>query len=172
MFKKSIALIGSFFMLSMSTSVLAEDYKIGAVNMAKVMQESPQYAAADKKIQDEFAPRDRSLVAKQKKLKDMEDRLAKDGAIMSESERRKLERDIISEKRDIRRTQDEFRDDLTIRTNEERNKILKQTVEAINGIAKSKGYDLILSDGIIYAADKVDITTLILDELKKKHSGN
>ena len=44
---------------------------------------------------------------------------------MSESERKKLERDIVSGRRDLKRDQDEFREDVNFRFNEERAKIQK-----------------------------------------------
>ena len=149
-------------------SVHAEEYKLGAVNALKVLEESPQADRARKTIEEEFAPRDRKLVAQQKELKTMEDRLAKDGAIMSDSERSKLERDIINMKRDIKREQDEFRDDFNFRRNEEFAKIQKDIVQAIQQVAKDNNYDVVLSDGVIYASPKVDISNLVIEHLKKQ----
>jgi outer membrane protein len=121
-----------------------------------------------KLIEKEFAPRDRELVASQKKLKQFEDRLTKDAAIMSETERKKLERDIISQRRDLKRSQDEFREDLTFRRNEEIAKIQKEIVDAINMVAKSNKFDVILSEGVIFASAKVDISQVVIDYLNKK----
>ena len=146
----------------------AEDYKIGYVNALRVLEQSPQAEAMRAQIEKEFAPRDKSLVADQKKLKEMEDRLSKDAAIMSESERSRLERDIINLRRDLKRTQDEFREDFTFRRNEEIAKIQKDIVEAINVVARDHGYDLILSEGVIYAGQKVDVTDLVIANLKGK----
>jgi len=149
----------------------AEDYKIGAVNTIRLLEQSPQAETMRNQIEREFAPRDRELVAAQKKLKEMEDRLAKDAAIMSENERKKLERDIITERRDLKRSQDEFREDLTFRRNEEIAKIQKEIVEAIQLVAKQNNFDVVLSDGVIFASPKVDMTNLVVDYLKKKNGG-
>ena len=88
---------------------------------------------------------------------------------MSESERKSLERNIINERRDLKRSQDEFREDLTFRRNEEIAKIQKEIVEAIQVVAKEHNYDIVLSDGVIYASQKVDMTSLVIDYLKKKN---
>ena len=160
--------IAVFFTLSFS-SVYAEDYKIGAVHAIRILEQSPQAEKMRKKIETEFAPRDKQLVAAQKKLKDMEDKMSKDSAIMSESERKSLERNIINERRDLKRSQDEFREDLTFRRNEEIAKIQKEIVEAIQVVAKEHNYDIVLSDGVIYASQKVDMTSLVIDYLKKKN---
>jgi len=150
----------------------AEDYKLGAVNALRVLEQSPQADVARAKIEQEFAPRDKQLVAEQKKLKELEDRLAKDGEIMSESERQKLERDIINMRRDLRRSQDEFREDFNFRRNEEFAKIQKQIIEAIQRVAKDNKYDVVLSEGVIYASPKVDISSLVIEYLKKQGSGS
>jgi outer membrane protein len=149
-------------------SVHAEDYKLGAVNAIRVLEQSPQAENARNVIEKEFAPRDQKLVAQQKELKAMEDRLIKDGAIMSETERANLERDIINRKRDLKREQDEFREDFNFRRNEEFAKIQKDIVDAIQKVAKANNYDVVLSDGVIYASPKVDISDLVIEYLKKQ----
>jgi outer membrane protein len=151
--------------------VFAEDYKIGAVNTIRLLEQSPQAENMRAQIEKEFAPKDRELVAAQKKLKDMEDRLAKDAAIMSETERRNLERDIINDRRELKRSQDEFREDLTFRRNEEMAKIQKEIIEAIQSVAKQNGFDIVLTEGVIYASPKVDITAMVVDALRKRTPG-
>ena len=156
-------------LLSMSCqAVIAEDYKLGAVNAIRVLEQSPQADNARSVIEKEFAPRDKQLLAKQKELKALEDRLVKDGAIMSETERSKLERDIINQKRDLKREQDEFREDFNFRRNEEFAKIQRDIVDAIQKVAKENNYDVVLSDGVIYASPKVDISDLVIEYLKKQ----
>ena len=146
----------------------AADLKIGFVNAARVLEEAPQAEAARKKLEQEFSPRDKSLVAEQKAVRDLEDKLARDGAIMSESERRKQERELITRKRDLQRSQDEFREDLNIRRNESFDKLRRRVFEVIVDIAKSQQFDLIVSDGVVYASDQIDITSKVIDQLKQE----
>lgn len=156
------------FLIFSFTCAIAEDYKIGAVNALRVLEQSPQADKARSTIEKEFAPRDKQLVAQQKELKAMEDKLAKDGAIMSETEKKNLERDILGKKRDLKREQDEFRDDFNFRRNEEFGKIQKNIVDAIQKVAKENNYDIVLSDGVIYASPKTDISDLVIEYLKKQ----
>ncbi len=149
-------------------TVNAEDYKLGAVNAIRVLEKSPQADTARGIIEKEFAPRDAQLVAQQKEIKAMEDKVVKDGAIMSEDERSKLERDIINKKRDLKREQDEFREDFNFRRNEEFANIQRDIVAAIQQVAKDNNYDVVLSDGVIYASPKVDISDLVIEYLKKQ----
>jgi len=156
------------YFLAWHTPAYAEDYKLGAVNAIRVLEESPQAEQARATIEKEFSPRDKQLVSAQKDLKVLEDKLTKDSAIMSETERSKLERDIINKKRDLKRDQDEFREDFNMRRNEEFAKIQKDIVDAIQKVAKENNYDVVLSDGVLYASPKVDISNIVIEYLKKQ----
>ncbi len=161
-------LISILYVLAFASQAYAEDaLKIGAVQVLKVLEQSPQYQAAGKSLDKEFEPRSKILIAAQKKIKDLEDKLAKDRAIMSEAEITKMERDILANRRDYKRNQDEFREDINFRRNEELAKIQKVIFEAIQKVAKDNNYDVVLSEGVIYASSKADMTSLVIESLKK-----
>lgn len=144
------------------------DTKVGVVNTVQLMEEAPQAKDAQSKIETEFAPREKELVELQKSIRKLEDRLSRDGAVMSEKENSKLEREILSKRRELKRTQDEFRDDLNIRKNEVLSKLQRQMYDATVGLAKEKKFDIILGQGVVYSNDSVDITDQVLDKLKKE----
>ena len=156
-----------FALATFAASVSAADYKIGVVNAVRVLEAAPQADAARKKLEKEFASRDRELVAAQKSLKGLEDRMVKDGAIMSDTERSRLERDIVNKRRELKRDQEEFREDVNFRRNEEFGKIQRDIVEAIREVAKSQKFDLVLGEGVIFASKAVDITDSVINHLKK-----
>jgi outer membrane protein len=159
-------------LLVISANAQAADLKIGFVNAPKVLEQAPQADEAQKALQKEFSPRDKAIVDGQKEIRKLEDKLSRDGVIMSDTERRKLERDIISRKRDLKREQDEFREDLNIRRNEAFEKIRKIVREAINDIAKKEKYDLIVGEGVIYANGRIDITDKIVARLKQEFNNS
>lgn len=146
----------------------AESYRIGFVNATKVFEESPQYAAARDRLQTEFSRREQDLLADQKQLKQLEEKLQRDGAVMSESEAKRLERDILSRQRKLKNSQTEFREDLNLRQNEEFKKLRTQIREVIQEVGKSEGIDLIVSDGVVYFSKRIDISDLVLEKLRKQ----
>ena len=150
-----------------SGSLLAET-KIGFVDTVKLMEAAPQAKSAQSKIEKEFAPREKELVALQRQIKTKEDKLTRDGAVMSESERSKLEREILSKRRDLKRSQEEFRDDLNIRRNEVLAKLQKDMYEAVVALAKEQKFDLIMTQGVVYSSDRIDITDSVLKKLTGK----
>jgi len=148
-------------------NVLAQEVKLGFVNVAKVLDESPQAAQARERIEKEFAPRDRSLLAQQKELRALEDQLVRDGAIMTEDQRVNLEQELRSRRREMRRAQEEFREELNLRRNQELSKLQRRVIEVIQELAKAEAYDLVVTDGVVYAGERVDITSKVVSRLRE-----
>ena len=123
--------------MSINTSMAAETI-IGFVDTARVLKQAPQADKARKKLESEFAPRDK-----------------------------KKEREIISLKRDIKRAKEEFNEDLNIRRNEELTKLQKLVYETIVTLARKKNYDIILGDNVLYSSRRVDITDDVLERLRQ-----
>ncbi len=153
--------------LFISSGVAAEEYRIGFVNATKVFEESPQYKEARERLQTEFSRREKDLLASQKQLKQLEEKLQRDGSVMSESEVKRLERDILNRSRKLKNAQTEFREDLNLRQNEEFKKLRQQVREVIQEVGKSEKIDLIVSDGVVYFSKKIDISEKVLDKLRQ-----
>lgn len=153
--------------LSFATVATAAGIKIGYVDTARLLEQAPQAKSATSKLKEEFAPREEELRRIQKELKQMEDRLSRDSAIMSDAERKKIGLDVLARKRAIRRKQDEFREDINLRRNEALGTLQQMIKQAIQDVGKAGQYDLILYDGIAFANSALDITNVVLDVLKK-----
>lgn len=142
----------------------ADGLKIGVVNTARILNEAPQVKAARERLKNEFAQREQGLAKIRDELKSKEDKLQRDGAIMSDDQRRQLEHDLVNGKRDFVRAQNEFREDLNIRQNEIFSKVQHDIQQVIHQLAREQKYDLIL-ENFVFASDKVDITDLVLQRL-------
>ena len=157
--------------LLFATGAWAAGVKVGFVDTNKLMEKAPQAKQAIKKLEKEFSPREKELVALQREIKKLEDRLEREGVTMSESAHSKLERKILKKKRELKRSRDEFREDLNIRRNEELSKLQRELFKAVVTHAKAEHYDLVLSEGVVYASPRVDITDAVLKQLQKKSAG-
>lgn len=146
-----------------------EDLRIGYVSPAKVSAEAPQAEAARAKLEKEFAPRDKEIVAMQEDLRALEDRLQRDAAVMSDEEQQRLQRKVVSLRRDIQRTQEAFREDFNMRRNEELGELQRRILKTVGEFAKENDYDLILSEGVIHASEAVNVTDLIIERLRREH---
>ena len=158
--------------LLFSVSLAYAEQKIAFVNQARLLQKAPQAESARNKLQKEFAKRDSALVSLQKKIQKQTEKLQKDAAILSEAELNKLKRNITLLRRDLERDKVAFKEDLSLRQNEELVKLQKSVLKSIQTIAQNEKYDLIISDGVIYASKQIDITDKILSQLKKQYSSD
>jgi outer membrane protein len=161
---KSIFLLGTVLACSL-LGPAAMAAGVGYVDTERVLAESEQAKAAEKKLETEFKRRQSDLVDKGKQLQKLAEKLERDGAIMSDSERQRLERDIVSRRRKIKNAEAEFNDDLSIRKREALKSIHQKMAEVIKQVAKAEGYDLIIFSGVAYSSDKVDISDKVLDRL-------
>jgi outer membrane protein len=150
-----------------ASSAYSADLKIGYVNAVKVIEEAPQGEAALKKLEAEFAPRDKKIVEMQNNLKQMEQDLEKNALLLKDTEHRSKEFEIVSLRRDISRATQEFREDYNLRRNEELAALQKVVQKTITDIAKQENFDLIL-ESAVYAGPKADITDKILKKLGKQ----
>ena len=163
-FKSLVFALGFVAMAGLAS---AADFKIGYVNAVKVIEEAPQGEAALKKLEAEFAPRDKQIVEMQNRLKQLEQDLEKNALVLKENEHRSKEFEVVTLKRDLRRATQEFREDYNLRRNEELAALQKIVQKTIAEIAKQENYDLIL-ESAVYAGPKVDVTDKILKKLGKK----
>ena len=150
----------------LAAQAAAVEVKVGYVNVRKVMELAPQTDQARNGIEREFAPMERELMQMQKDVRDLEVRLAKNEAVLSEAERQRQGAGIRASMRELRRAQDEYREDLNLRRSQELSKIQQKVTEVIRTLAKAEKYDLIVSDGVIFAGNRVDITDKILKRLR------
>lgn len=140
----------------------AQELKIGVVNIPALMQRAPQTKAAMDALQEEFAPRQRDIVAKQKEYEDLAAKFQKDAAVMGETERRNMENELRDLQREVTRLQNDFQEDLNLRQNEEMSNLQVSLLQEIQGYAAQEGYDLLVGDGVLYASGAVNITEQVL----------
>ena len=158
--------------LTAVTGVALAESKIGFVNAGRVTSEAPQAEAARGSLEEEFGPRDRAISEERDALRELEQRLNRDGAVMSEDEQQRLQRDLVARQRELRRAEEEFREDFNMRRNEELGRLQRRIVDTINDLAESEGFDLIVSEGVIFASDRVDVTDRVLERLQQDFEGD
>ncbi|WP_242447193.1 OmpH family outer membrane protein [Nitrosomonas supralitoralis] len=161
-----------FFIIVCNSSFVtafASDIKIGVVNTEKILRESIPAIQAQKKIEQEFVPRDEDIKKMAMKAKKLQDRLEQDNTIMEESERRNLERNLANLSREYQRAQKQMREDLSVRQNEEYSMVLERTNQAISKIAENENYDLILQlQDSVYRSQRIDITDKVIKALNNE----
>jgi outer membrane protein len=141
--------------------------KIGVVNVARLLQESPQAQAASQALENAFATRRRELEGQQKDLKAREDKLQKDGAVMAAADRGNAEKTLRDGQREFARKQNEFLEDLNVRRNEVLGQLQRTILGEVQTFAKNAGLDVVVSEAL-YASPSVDVTAQVLAALQAR----
>lgn len=164
-------LIGLFIavlLLAVMQTAVAQDavLKIGFVNTARVLKEAPQARKVEERLKAEFGPREAQLKEKRQEILTMEAQLKSETGLNSNA-RRKLEREIRLKVSQLKFFEQEFREDQNLRRNEE----IRELQQVISNVLKMQGdsgdFDLILTEGVSYVSDRIDITTQTIEMLKQ-----
>ncbi len=146
----------------------AQELKVGVVSVPVLMEKAPQARIAMDELEQEFQPRQREIIAKQKEYEELTARVQRDVAVMGETERRTAEKNLRDMQREVLRLQNEFREDLDLRRNEELGKLQRSLLQEVQAYAQAAGFDIILGDGVLFASPSVNITELVLQSMEAK----
>ena len=146
--------------------------KIGFVNVARLISESPQATTAMAALQEEFAPRQRELVAQRQAFEEKQAQIQRDLEVMGPEERRNAESDLRKEERNLARNVEELNEDANLRRNEELGKLQRELLQQVASYAQAAGYDLVVGEGVLYASQAVDITAEVLERLSGSSPGS
>jgi len=163
--KFSAMLFSIFLLLPLSVSAEMEIFKIGYVVVERVLKEAPQTAASNKKLEKEFKSRTDGLQKKVKAVQKQEKDFNKNSVTMAAADRQEGQKKIQNSKIEIQRIERELREDIDIRRREEIGKLQQKINEAIEEMAKTDKYDLILYQGVAYASKEIDITDKLIKVL-------
>lgn len=156
-----------FFTISLMTFSAQAELKAAFINSAVVLQKAPQAIAASEAMKKEFEAREQELRNKAEKIKKQESDLLKDGAIMSADQQAKAQKEINEQKRQLTFDAQSLKEDVDLRRKQEIQKLRTSISSVIRSYSEKNGYDLVFTEGVAFAADKVDITDEILKELSK-----
>jgi outer membrane protein len=167
-FFKQLRLAAIACLCMASLPAVSEDLRIAVIDPNRVVEESPQYDAAREALRAEVTDRETSLIEQQENIDELNDRLERDGALMSEDEITRLQDDIRTRTRRLRYAKAEWQEDFARRQTELRTKLVKQVEEVVKRVAEEQAVDIILSEGVIYSSDRVDISSEVIDRLKQE----
>ncbi len=159
------AALGVVMVCAFALPAAAQEVKIGVVSLQAIVERAPQTKAVMDALREEFAPREREILAKQKEIEDLQAKVQKDLAVMGETERRNAEKNLRDLGRDFQRLQTEYQEDSNVRQNEEFGVLQRSVLKEVQDYAQAQGYDLIVGDGVLYVSSSVNITEEVLNAI-------
>lgn len=173
MWLAACALAASALAALMISSASAEDAalsRIGFVDIPYLIDQAPQALEAEQRLEAEFAPRQAELEQQREELAAMLAQLSDVSLSLSDEERARLDRESRGLERRVKRSEQDFREELNIQKNDEFKQVRVLVLEAIATFGKQHDYDLIVSDGVLYANNRIDVTERILEYLSREHA--
>ena len=146
------------------TPVFAQELRVGAVNVDRLMRDSEPAKAATAKLQQEFAKRDRDLKAAGAEFQAAAQKFERDAPTLSESQRLTTHRQLADQERDLQRRQRTLQEDLGLRRNEETQALIERINRSIQQVATAEKYDLIVQEAA-YINPRLDITEAVMKRM-------
>lgn len=143
--------------------------RIGFVDIPYLIDKAPQALEAEQRLETEFAPRQAELRSQREQLAELTARLNDNTLELPEADQIRLDRETRGLERRIKRSEQDFREELNIQKNNEFKKVRILVLEAIARFGKTHEYDLIISDGVLYANKRIDVTERILESLVQEN---
>jgi len=144
--------------------------RIGFVDIPYLIDRAPQALEAEQRLEAEFAPRQAELEVQRAERVRLAERLDDPSLALSDDEREQLDREMRGLDRRIKRSELDFREELNIQKNDEFKNVRVVVLEAIASFGKQHDYDLIVSDGVLFANQRIDVTERILESLLRENA--
>lgn len=168
--KKVITVLAAFAALAFAQPAAAE-LKIAVVDVQEAVGQTQQAKDFLAKVQTELKPdqdRIKDLTAQKSKIEEKVDR---DGEVMSDQERAKLSEDYDRVTSDLKYRAESYQKTLNRRRNELFQMMGPRVQAVLNDLVKAEGYDLVVPSGaVIYVNPKYDITAKLAERLDQKAS--
>ena len=152
----------------LASSVMAADQKIAVVNFQEVMSKLPQMAAMQQNLEAEFKDERGIVTQLEKDLKYYQEKLKRDGSLMSIKEKEDLDVKMKSLYQEYQVKGKALQQKATVRQNEESAKIIALVRQAVDNIAAKQDFDLVLSQqAVIFSKPDATITDIVVEHVSK-----
>ena len=142
----------------------AQEFRLGYVNLDRIIREASPSKNAQAKLEQEFARREKDLQEIGNALKSAADKLEREAMTLSESQRAARQKQVMEQDRDFQRKRREFQEDLNARKNEELQQVFERANRVVRQLAEAEKYDLIIQEAV-YVSPKHDITDKVIRSL-------
>lgn len=141
--------------------------KIGYVATGPVLAQMAKTSNVNEQLRKEFKDRIAEVDRLRDRLEKGVDKLQRNGELMSEAERTKLQRELQALDADFKLKAKNLQEDQRKRGAEEERKLVQKLQKTIETIAKKEGYDMVInSQAVMYASPKDDLSEKVLKAVK------
>lgn len=141
--------------------------KVGYVATGQAMAQLAKRYNVSEKLRQEFKDRIDELRGLEGSMKTKVEKMKRDGELMSASDRTKLQRELASLDSDYKLKAKALQEDQRRRSQEEEQKLIMKIRQAIQTVAKTEGYDLVVdAQAVLYANPEDDLSEKVISAVK------
>ncbi|MFW2372803.1 MAG: OmpH family outer membrane protein [Gammaproteobacteria bacterium] len=160
-------IIGLWVLLLVVPSSWAADIKIGVLNMQKLQSESPQIKEIMGRLQKRFEEPGQALSKLATEIQNDEKDLKQNEVLMSPAKLKQARQALVTKVQSFREQEANLNKEMQTMRNQELAVFNSRVNQMLEVLAKKEKFDLILTEGIVFVSDKLDITDKLLTQLKK-----
>jgi outer membrane protein len=166
--RAGLILAGASLLLWAATTLAQPTARIGYVDMKRLIDNAPPVLDTRRKLDAEFAPRNKALESEQLRLAELEARDRRDSAILPKAAADSLKREIEALRKSIERTRKRLAEEFKARGDEEFNRQWPRIEAAVIAHAREHQIDLVVQAPVMYASAQIDITDAVLARLRRE----
>ncbi len=159
--------ISFFLLLSVNSLSLAQELKIGYLNIDHIISSSPQFIQANQLVIKEFQPQENQLKQLASDIQTQVVEFNQNKDTLDKGELNQQLKKIARLEKELKAKAGRIKKALQQRNTYELKKIQDLINQAIQQIATDKQYDLILYQEVAYASDKVNISSQVSQKLRE-----
>ncbi len=164
---KKIIIATLFTLAVCGNAIAASDLKIGYVSVEKLLTQAPQVEAVNTAMIERFGGKKEELQKLESEIKSMQENYKRNELVMTEDKLNELKNKLIAKLQTFKQMEAALNQEVSTMRSQELAILQKSVRDIISEIAKKDKYDLILSEGVVFAADRLDITDVVLERMKK-----
>lgn len=165
------ALLGLFLLPS---PALAQDIKIGVVDLQKIMEKSEPGQKAIEELQSEFTEKKSELDSRKAAIDELRSELQKQSMVLSQEAQEEKAAEYRQKVNEFQKLYQKHQRRMQQKEAELREPIIEMLVEIIREHGRENDYTLLMdknNSGVIFNAQAIEITDAILSEFNKAWKG-
>ncbi len=154
-------------MMLLAFSAQAVSVKVGIVKVEKILAEAPQVEAVNAEMLKRFSGKKDELKALEEDIKKLQEKYQRNELVMTQDKLDEIKKEALAKLQEFKQKEAVLNQEVSTMRSQKLAELQQQIRGIIEDIAKKGEYDLILSDGVVYTSDKLDITDKVLERMKK-----
>ncbi len=157
--------------LIMAGPALAEDTKIGVVDIDQALNSTEEGKAAREELARKRREAEAKLEPMLERLKELQEEIKSKRFVLSEDALYQKQLDFVESKTELDNKSKELEDKLKVDQERLQAPLRKKLIEIVQEIGKQEGFSVILTrggSGMLYSREALDITDLVIERFNKK----